>query len=79
MNSDRNIIELKKNSVQIPCFPTAEGRFIPPKDVSFPHLNDQHLHAPPGKNCQVPGLLKPKRQRGSKWEARIDVLERIVW
>nr|DAD22819.1 TPA_asm: hypothetical protein HUJ06_024282 [Nelumbo nucifera] len=48
MNSDRNIVELKKNSVQISCFPTAEGRFIPHKDVSFPHLNDQHLHAPPG-------------------------------
>nr|DAD34176.1 TPA_asm: hypothetical protein HUJ06_004816 [Nelumbo nucifera] len=47
MNFDRNIVELKKNSVQISCFPTAEGRFIPHKDVSFPHLNDQHLHAPP--------------------------------
>nr|DAD22011.1 TPA_asm: hypothetical protein HUJ06_023474 [Nelumbo nucifera] len=31
MNSDRNIVELKKNSVQISCFPIVEGRFIPHK------------------------------------------------
>jgi folylpolyglutamate synthase len=29
-------VELKKNSVQISCFPTTEGRFVPHKDITFP-------------------------------------------
>jgi folylpolyglutamate synthase len=36
--SDRNLVELKKNSVQISCFPTTEGRFVPHKDITFPPL-----------------------------------------
>ncbi|TQD69525.1 hypothetical protein C1H46_044942 [Malus baccata] len=34
--SDRNLVELKKNSVQISCFPTPAGKFIPHKDISLP-------------------------------------------
>ncbi|KAK8485649.1 hypothetical protein V6N13_027139 [Hibiscus sabdariffa] len=30
---DRNVVELKKNSVQVSCFPTTPGLFIPHKDL----------------------------------------------
>ncbi|KAL5725786.1 hypothetical protein ACHQM5_008890 [Ranunculus cassubicifolius] len=40
--SDRNIVELKKNSIQVSCFPSIEevGRFqfIPHKDITLPSL-----------------------------------------
>lgn len=39
IESDRNLVELKKNSVQVSCFPTIEGRFIPHKDVTLPPLS----------------------------------------
>lgn len=39
IESDRNLVELKKNSIQISCFPTIEGRFIPHKDVTLPPLS----------------------------------------
>ncbi|KAE8673758.1 protein NEDD1-like [Hibiscus syriacus] len=42
--SDRNVVELKKNSVQISCFPTTPGLFIPHKDISLPPL--ANVHAP---------------------------------
>ncbi|GMI80772.1 hypothetical protein like AT4G38040 [Hibiscus trionum] len=42
--SDRNVVELKKNSVQVSCFPTTPGLFIPHKDVSLPPL--ANVHAP---------------------------------
>ncbi|PIN10488.1 Acetylglucosaminyltransferase EXT1/exostosin 1 [Handroanthus impetiginosus] len=35
-SSDRNILELKKNSVQISIFPVTSGYFIPHKDISLP-------------------------------------------
>ncbi|KAK3231352.1 hypothetical protein Dsin_003233 [Dipteronia sinensis] len=44
-NSDRNLVELKKNSVQISCFPTQRSSFIPHKDITLPPLADPH-HAP---------------------------------
>ncbi|XP_056176139.1 probable glycosyltransferase At5g20260 [Syzygium oleosum] len=34
--SDRNLLELKKNSVQLSCFPASGGRFVPHKDVALP-------------------------------------------
>lgn len=34
--SDRNLVELKKNSVQMSCFPASDGRFVPHKDVALP-------------------------------------------
>lgn len=39
IESDRNIVELKTNSIQISCFPTVEGRFIPHKDVTLPPIS----------------------------------------
>ncbi|XP_071707259.1 probable glycosyltransferase At5g20260 [Rutidosis leptorrhynchoides] len=35
-SSDRNIVELKKNSIQISNFPTTSGLFIPHKDITLP-------------------------------------------
>ncbi|KAK1571749.1 hypothetical protein Q3G72_022337 [Acer saccharum] len=44
-NSDRNLVELKKNSIQISCFSTRRSSFVPHKDVTLPPLADPH-HAP---------------------------------
>ncbi|KAI3721242.1 hypothetical protein L2E82_32248 [Cichorium intybus] len=38
-SSDRNIVELKKNSIQISCFPTSSGLFIPHKDITLPPIH----------------------------------------
>nr|GME13564.1 probable glycosyltransferase At3g07620 [Ipomoea batatas] len=38
--ADRNVLELKKNSVQISVFPTTSGYFIPHKDVTLPPAGD---------------------------------------
>ncbi|KAJ1400974.1 Exostosin-like [Sesbania bispinosa] len=40
--SDRNLVELKKNAVQILCFPTQHHRFVPHKDVTLPPLSNSH-------------------------------------
>lgn len=42
--SDRNLVELKKNSVQISCFASTAGKFIPHKDISLPPVVS--FHAP---------------------------------
>ncbi|XP_059307348.1 probable glycosyltransferase At3g07620 [Lycium ferocissimum] len=47
--SDRNALELKKNSIQISVFPTISGKFIPHKDISLPPVIPSSLtraHAP---------------------------------
>ncbi|KAF6176002.1 hypothetical protein GIB67_032625 [Kingdonia uniflora] len=36
--SDRNLVELKKNSLQLSCFPSKNGNFIPHKDLTLPPL-----------------------------------------
>lgn len=41
--SDRNLVELKKNSVQISCFPTPYGKFVPHKDITLPPINPNPL------------------------------------
>ncbi|CAI9759731.1 unnamed protein product [Fraxinus pennsylvanica] len=38
-SADRNVLELKKNSVQISVFPVISGNFIPHKDITLPPLN----------------------------------------
>lgn len=38
-SSDRNVLELKKNSVQISVFPVTCGYFIPHKDITLPPFN----------------------------------------
>ncbi|KAM5556525.1 putative glycosyltransferase [Rosa sericea] len=40
--SDRNLVELKKNSIQISCFPTPPGQLIPHKDITLPPLASPH-------------------------------------
>ncbi|KAI5670594.1 hypothetical protein M9H77_10958 [Catharanthus roseus] len=42
-SSDRNGLELKKNSVQISNFPTTSGYFIPHKDITLPPVNPSPL------------------------------------
>lgn len=42
-SSDRNAVELKKNSVQISIFPTISGNFIPHKDITLPPVNPSPL------------------------------------
>lgn len=42
-SSDRNGLELKKNSVQISDFPTSSGYFIPHKDITLPPLTPSPL------------------------------------
>ncbi|OMO76582.1 Exostosin-like protein [Corchorus olitorius] len=58
--SDRNVVELKKNSVQISCFPTTAGLFIPHKDVSLPPLANVHspAHAPGSKTTNHLGYVR---------------------
>nr|XP_043632390.1 probable glycosyltransferase At5g25310 [Erigeron canadensis] len=45
-SSDRNIVELKKNSIQISCFPTMPGFFIPHKDITLPPVHRFQLINP---------------------------------
>ncbi|KAF3787134.1 putative glycosyltransferase [Nymphaea thermarum] len=43
VDSDRNLVELKKNSVQISCFPVKnapQNLFVPHKDVTLPPLDE---------------------------------------
>ncbi|KAL6128174.1 hypothetical protein ACLB2K_071530 [Fragaria x ananassa] len=40
--SDRNLVEIKKNSIQISCFPTSPGQLIPHKDITLPPLASSH-------------------------------------
>ncbi|KAG9453085.1 hypothetical protein H6P81_005989 [Aristolochia fimbriata] len=39
IESDRNLVEMRKNSVLISCFPATEGKFIPHKDLVLPSLS----------------------------------------
>ncbi|GFY82160.1 hypothetical protein Acr_02g0004000 [Actinidia rufa] len=60
---DRNVLELKKNAVQISSFPTTSGNFIPHKDITLPplHPNPSPLvlpHAPANKTTSFLGFMK---------------------
>ncbi|XP_055816401.1 probable glycosyltransferase At5g11130 [Solanum dulcamara] len=60
-SSDRNALELKKNSVQISVFPTISGNFIPHKDISLPPVSTSSLvlsHAPVKTDPSFLGYLK---------------------
>ena len=58
--SDRNLVELKKNSVQISCFPTTEGRFVPHKDITFPPLANitRASHAQGNRTAKYLGFVR---------------------
>ncbi|CAN4126831.1 unnamed protein product [Withania somnifera] len=45
-SSDRNALELKKNSVQISVFPTVSGNFVPHKDISLPPVSSSSIVVP---------------------------------
>uniref|UniRef100_A0A9I9DVM0 Exostosin GT47 domain-containing protein n=2 Tax=Cucumis melo TaxID=3656 RepID=A0A9I9DVM0_CUCME len=36
---DRNVVELKKNAIQVSSFPVPPGKFIPHKDISLPPVS----------------------------------------
>ena len=44
--SDRKLVELKKNAIQVSCFPTRRENFVPHKDITLPGLHAPHA---PGK------------------------------
>ncbi|KAK1364924.1 Exostosin domain-containing protein [Heracleum sosnowskyi] len=59
--SDRNVLELKKNSVQISCFPTKSGNFVPHKDITLAPAVDSPIelpHAPANKSTSFLGYMK---------------------
>ncbi|KAJ4719949.1 Exostosin-like protein [Melia azedarach] len=57
--SDRNVLELKKNSIQISCFPTPRDKFVPHKDVTLPPLAvPQAQQAPTNKAKTYLGYVR---------------------
>lgn len=57
--SDRNLVELKKNSVQISCFPAPEGKFVPHKDITLPPLAFAHsTQVPANRTVKYRGFVK---------------------
>ncbi|GMH15373.1 hypothetical protein Nepgr_017214 [Nepenthes gracilis] len=52
-SSSRNVVELKKNSVQISCFPSPADKFIPHKDVTLPPLSLARRLPPAPENKTV--------------------------
>lgn len=68
--SDRNVLELKKNSVQISSFPTTSGNFVPHKDITLPPAVDSPIelpHAPANKTSSVLGYMKLNKDDKSTW------------
>ncbi|KAK7372415.1 hypothetical protein VNO80_05793 [Phaseolus coccineus] len=41
LKRDRNLVELKKNALQISCFPTPSDKFVPHKDITPPPITDR--------------------------------------
>lgn len=69
-SSDRNVLELKKNSVQISCFPTKSGNFVPHKDITFPPPVDSPIelpHAPENRTTTFLGYMKLNKDDKSTW------------
>ncbi|KAJ9175779.1 hypothetical protein P3X46_014295 [Hevea brasiliensis] len=57
--SDRNLVELKKNSVQISCFPAPDGKFVPHKDITLPPPANTHAtQAPANRTARYRGFVK---------------------
>jgi hypothetical protein len=56
--SNRNLVELKKNSVQISCFPASAGKFIPHKDIALPPFPKSNVpHAPANRTARFLGYF----------------------
>lgn len=60
--SDRNIVELKKNSIQISCFPTSSGLFIPHKDISLPPVHSFQVTPSVNATSSFLGYMKLSEQ-----------------
>ena len=58
-DSDRNVLELTKNSIQISCFPTPSGKFIPHKDITLPplYIGGGSIDAPPNATVSFLGYF----------------------
>ncbi|EEF38159.1 conserved hypothetical protein [Ricinus communis] len=56
--SDRNLVELKKNSVQISCFPSPNGKFVPHKDITLPPLVPSTIHKSSNKRRPYKAFVK---------------------
>lgn len=66
--SDRNLVELKKNSVQISCFPAPDGKFIPHKDITLPQKASSDLpHALANGTARYLGYFRHKGVKDSSW------------
>lgn len=68
--SDRNVLELKKNSVQVSCFPTTSGNFVPHKDITLPPPVDTFItlpHAQANKTTTFLGYMKLNKEDKSTW------------
>ncbi|KAL8119686.1 putative glycosyltransferase At3g07620 [Apium graveolens] len=68
--SDRNVLELKKNSVQISYFPTKSGNFVPHKDITLPPVVDSVIelpHARANKTASFLGYMKLNKDDQSTW------------
>lgn len=64
--SDRNLVELKKNSVQISCFPASQGKFVPHKDIALPPVSTSHApHAPENKTTKFLGYFRQVKLKES--------------
>lgn len=56
--SNRDVVELKKNSIQISCFPARkDGFFIPHKDVTLPPVV-HNFHAPANTTVRFLGYVR---------------------
>ncbi|KAL4576311.1 hypothetical protein LXL04_012403 [Taraxacum kok-saghyz] len=64
-SSDRNIVELKKNSIQISCFPTSSGLFIPHKDITLPPVHPFQAKSSVNNTLEFLGFMKPSERSPS--------------
>ncbi|XP_051132374.1 probable glycosyltransferase At5g11130 [Andrographis paniculata] len=65
-SSDRNVLELKKNSIQISLFPVVSGLFIPHKDITLPPLIPPRRTPPPENPTAPPSILGYLRWDGTR-------------
>ncbi|KAI9078326.1 hypothetical protein K1719_039702 [Acacia pycnantha] len=59
-DSNRNVVELKKNSVQISCFPADGGYFIPHKDLTLPPIVYNSHALPENRTVRFLGYVRHK-------------------
>ncbi|KAH7511434.1 hypothetical protein JRO89_XSUnG0202700 [Xanthoceras sorbifolium] len=66
--ADRNLVELKKNSVQISCFPAQRSMFVPHKDVTLPpRVDPPATHAPANESKNYFGYVKYGAVKSRAW------------